>query len=84
MTTKIKNLDQLRDSVLEVFEKLCAGKIDIEEAGIVAKLSETVISGLKTQMEYSRLTNTIPSIPFLGDTSKLAKVQSQKLLPKNK
>lgn len=68
MALKIKDIDSLRDHVLDVFSKLSEGEIDIHEAGIVAKLSETVISGLKTQMEYARLTDSRPNISFLNVT----------------
>ena len=83
---KIKNLDGLRDHVLEVMEQLSSGKIDITEAGIVAKLSETIISGLKTQLDYARLTDQQPTIPFFGEgfSEKVIEQPKQKLLPKPK
>lgn len=67
MTLKIKNVDDLRDHILNVMNKLSQGEIDVAEAGINAKLSETVISGLKVQMEYARLTESKPHISFLVD-----------------
>lgn len=68
MSGKIKSIEGLRDYVLETFQKLSDGKIDISEASTIAKLSETVISGIKTQLEYARLTESMPHIPFLGNT----------------
>lgn len=70
MTVKIRNISQLRDKILEVFEQLYNHEIEIMEASVMAKLSETVISGLKTEMDYARLTNSTPHIPFLTDSVK--------------
>jgi hypothetical protein len=64
---KIKNIDQLRSRVLDTFDLLAEGEIDVSHAACIAKLSETIISGLKTQMEYARLTNSQPHLPFLGN-----------------
>jgi len=64
---RIKNMDDLRNEVLEVFEGLRDNTVSVAEAGAIAKLSETVISNVKAQMEYSRLTNTAPVIPFISD-----------------
>lgn len=65
--SSIRNIDDLREEVLLTFERLRDGEVSVSEAGAVAKLSETVISGCKSQMEYSRLTNTPPQIPFLSE-----------------
>lgn len=51
-------------------EKLRSGKIDIAEAGVAGKLCESVVSTIKTQLEYARMCGKQPSIPFLGDISK--------------
>ncbi len=84
MSAKIKNIDQLRDKVLEAFDQLSAGQIDTQEAGVIAKLSETIISGIKTQMDYARLTGSQPVLPFLGKcTAPIEGVVEKKLL-KNK
>jgi hypothetical protein len=67
---KIKTIEGLRDEMLKVFEDLSSGKIDIQEAGIKAKISETIISGVKTEIDYARLTESKPNIPFLGNNIK--------------
>jgi hypothetical protein len=61
---KINNMQQLRERVLEAMDKLENGEIEIEEAMAVSKMSETVISGLKSEMMYATLTKTQPNIPF--------------------
>lgn len=66
---KILTMKQLREKVLQALDDLEDGKIDIAEASVIAKLSETVISGLKSEMQYSILTSQVPSIPFYGEQS---------------
>lgn len=66
---KIQNMKQLRDKVLQTFEDLEDGVIDIHQAATIAKLSETVISGLKSEMQYAVLTQSQPHIPFYGESS---------------
>ncbi len=80
--TKITNIKELRNKVLKAFEDLENGKIDVAQASCLAKLSETVISGLKSEMQYAILTNQEPSIPFYGEqTGKLLEYNSMKKLP---
>jgi len=66
---KIETMKQLRDRVLQAFNDLEDGKIDISQATTIAKLSETVISGLKSEMQYAILTNQQPRISFYGEES---------------
>lgn len=66
---KITSMKMLRDRVLQSIEDLEDGKIELAEAATIAKLSETVISGLKSEMQYAILTNQEPSIPFYGEGS---------------
>lgn len=66
---KIKSMRDLREQMLQVFDDLKAGKIDISEAVTCAKISETVIAGLKSEMQYAVLTNQQPCIEFYGDHS---------------
>ena len=67
---KIKNIEQLREFVLESLEKLSANKIDVTEAGVIAKSSETIMSSLKLQLSYSGMLNETPNIKFLQDCHK--------------
>ena len=75
-------MKMLRDRVLQAMDDLESGKMDISEASTVAKMSETVISGLKSEMQYSILTNQEPFIPFYGEQSGklLASSSPKKLL----
>lgn len=67
--SKIKTLQQLRERVLQALDDLEDGKIDIAHASTIAKLSETTISGLKSEMQYAVLINAEPYIPFYGESS---------------
>lgn len=69
---KITNMKMLRDTVLQALTDLEDGKIDISQASTIAKMSETVISGLKSEMQYAVLTNQQPVIPFYGEGSGIA------------
>ena len=73
----INTLDDLRDKVLEALEALNNGEIDLQQAGVIAKLSETVISGVKTQMDYARLTDQTPHIPFIDNCAKTIEGEQQ-------
>lgn len=75
---KINDIEGLRDHLLETLEKLDKRKIELEEASIVAKLAEGVVSGLKTQLEYARLNNSSPLIPFLAKSTRMIKNTNNK------
>lgn len=64
---KIENIDDLRDVAIEALLDLRAGKIDAAEAGAAGKLCEGVYASAKLQLEYAKLNNRIPHIPFLGE-----------------
>lgn len=71
---KIKNIEQLREHALLTLERLQNQDIDVAEAGVTGKLCEGVISTIKAQLEYARMThNDEPEIPFM-------EVQNQKAI----
>lgn len=75
-------MKELRQKMLKAFEDLENGAIDITQASTLAKMSETIISGLKSEMQYAILTGTEPYISFYGESSEklLDKKQLKKLL----
>ncbi len=81
----IKDIQQLRDHALLTIEKLSNGEIDTAEAGVTGKLCESVISTVKAQLEYSRMLNEEPAIPFMGNAHNGRKIidgkPSQPALP---
>lgn len=76
---QVKTLDDLREKMLEAFDDLMEGKIDIQQAMALSKISETVISGLKIKMQYAVLTNTKPNVPFIGNDILLPSKEVKKL-----
>lgn len=65
----IKNMTMLRNKVLQAYDDLENGKIDISEASIISKLCDSVVGSLKSEMQYAILTNQQPQIPFYGEGS---------------
>lgn len=67
--SKIKNMIQLREKILQTIDDLESKKIDIHEASVISKLSETIVSGLKSEIQYSILIGNKPKIEFYGKQS---------------
>lgn len=63
--SKIKDISMLREFALDTLEKLQNGDIDVTEAGVTGKLCEGVISTVKAQLEYSKMIQQEPNIPFM-------------------
>jgi hypothetical protein len=66
----MKNVDELRGQLADVFAKLRAGEIKPGEAAELANLAGKMISSAKVQVEYYVLRNEAPTIEFLrsGDS----------------
>ncbi len=62
---KINNIEDLRNHAIKTLEKLETKKIDMAEAGVTAKLYESLMSSLKTEMEYHKMLGHLPKIKFL-------------------
>lgn len=62
---KIKNIEQLRNHILQSLENLADKKIDIDEASIIAKSGETIMSSIKMQLLYASMIGEIPHIDFV-------------------
>lgn len=79
-------MSQLRERMLHVFEEMSEGNFDLDEGSIMSKISETIISGLKVELQYAHLTNAVPHIPFLengnGEAIKIS--PNSKLLEKSR
>lgn len=65
----IKSMNELRQKLLDTLEKLEAGEVDIQHAACVAKIGETIVSGLRSEMQYSLLIGQQPAIEFYGEQS---------------
>jgi len=61
----MQNIEDLRQHAIATLQKLETKKIDIAEAGVTAKLYESLMSSLKTEMEYHKMLGHLPRIKFL-------------------
>ena len=75
---KIKNAEQLRDYLLDSLEQVEKGKIDIQDLSIISKTSETIMSGIKTQLAYAHMRGEKPIIPFLQDCHQIETIKISK------
>lgn len=66
----MKNVDELRGQLADVFAQLRAGTIKPGEAAELANLAGKMISSAKVQVEYYVLRKEAPTIEFLrsGDS----------------
>ena len=62
----MKNAEELRTNLAEVFQQLKAGTIKPNEAAELANLAGKMISSAKVQVEYYALRKESPTIPFLA------------------
>jgi hypothetical protein len=62
---KIKNIIDLRNSLLDVYDKIRSGKIGIREAKENANVAGKIISTAKLQLEYNAYMKTQSPIEFL-------------------
>lgn len=81
--SKILTLDQLRLRLLDTFEKLTDGEIDIDEAMALSKLSDSISSGVNLQLKYAQLTQSSPHIPFLESNNRIIDAESKKKMIDN-
>jgi hypothetical protein len=63
--TEIKNMVQLRDSLLETYNQLKDGEIGTKEAKESSNLAGKIVSTVKAQMEYYTMTKADGKITFM-------------------
>lgn len=61
----MKNAEELRANLADVFQKLRAGAIKPSEAAELANLAGKMINSAKVQIEYYALRKEAPTILFL-------------------
>ncbi len=71
----------MREHALGTLNKLAAHKIELMEAGVTAKLYESIISSLKTEIEYHKMLGNEPTIKFL-EGAIIEKPVNKKMLEK--
>lgn len=73
---KIKNINELRNDLLENYDALKKNPKKLAQVSELANISGKVIASLKIELEYCAMTNITPQIPFLGYSDTLALVHT--------
>lgn len=63
--SNIKNVKDLRNALVDKFQKLEAKEIGVKEAGEFSKNAGQIVQSLKTEIEYRKLTGNNTKIDFL-------------------
>lgn len=63
----MKNANELRNNLSEIFEALKNGEISPKEAAEFANIAGKMIGSAKVQVEYCALRKESPNIPFLSE-----------------
>lgn len=79
---EIKNIEDLRHHAIQTLKKLEKKEINTTEAGITAKLYESIISSVKTELEFNRMLEKEPDIPFLEYKKTIDVTKKAKLIEK--
>lgn len=58
-------LSEVREKLTDTLIRLADKKIDIKDASVMAKLGNTIVESLNTELRYARLKQKQVSIPFL-------------------
>lgn len=66
----VKNLNQLRDALAEELRKVASGEINASSANAVANIAGKIISSVKLEMEYHKLSGVQSSIDFVSNNVK--------------
>jgi hypothetical protein len=61
----MQNIEELRSSLIENYEKLKAREIEIKPAKELANIAGKIINTLRVQLDYNTLTGNTEKIPFL-------------------
>lgn len=60
------NITDIRDSLIEVFDKLRDGDMDLKQASEINNTAGKIINTAKVQIAYAALRGEQPVIPFLN------------------
>ena len=62
----MQNIKELRESLAENYELMKADKMSLKLGKELANTAGKLIGTLKVELEYSKLTDSIPNIDFLN------------------
>ena len=65
----LSTIMDLRNHALRTIMRLERGEIDVNEVGVVGKLYESVISSVKTEIQYAKMLNLKPKIAFIENSA---------------
>ena len=78
----IKNVNNLRSFLSEQIEKIVDGELKPDEANAVSMMAANMLLSIKLEMDYNRLQNKEPDIPFMNNNNSNLIVQEPvKMLP---
>ena len=60
-----KNVENLRNDLLKVYDGLRKGKIGLDEAKQAANVSGKIIGSVKIQIQYNKMVQSKERIPFM-------------------
>lgn len=63
------NITDIRDSLIEVFDKLRDGDMDLKQAAEINNTAGKIINTAKVQLAYAALRGEAPYVPFLDITT---------------
>lgn len=69
------NITDIRDSLIEVFDKLRDGDMDLKQAAEINNTAGKIINTAKVQLAYAALRGEQPVIPFLNTTAGASQAQ---------
>ena len=69
------NITDIRDSLIEVFDKLRDGDMDLKQAAEINNTAGKIINTAKVQLAYAALRGEQPTIPFLNPTATAPLIQ---------
>lgn len=61
------NATELRNDLIDVYEKLKDGKISRDYAVSMSRVAGNIINSAKLQLKYASQRGEIPNIPFIDD-----------------
>jgi len=67
----MKNMNELRTELSDVFTKLRSGKLDVKIAGELNNTAGKIINSVKVELEFYALTKQTPVIDFLTQPENL-------------
>ena len=72
----MKNVNELRNELADVFAKLKKGEINVDAAEAMTNLSGKLINSARAQVDYYALRGESPTIDFLKDDTPIENTKS--------